>query len=1150
MKQEAGGWSGPSLAVLLLLVTFPLCGAGPVPEKITYSSSHIYTTILIDTAAVRYDLPDSSLATGSESLFVNDTLLQRDIDYTLDYTAGVITLKRKFRPGTVVGVSYTRVSVFKRQRYFHQELVVTPEAGKVYVADKRRAARFWQPAPDDEGNNLKLWGSKSFGLSLGSNQALAVEQALNLNINGTIAKDVKVTASLSDQNTPIPPEGNTQVLREIDGVRIRIEGKNLGVTMGDLQVNYTGTEYSNYFKNLDGVAGHINFKNLGVSGCGAFSEGEFSSYAITGTEGMQGPYFLPDQQGRTGIRVLAGTEQVYVDGVKMVRGTGNDYIIDYGNGAVTFMHRRPITSASRITVDYEYSREAYRRNFYSGRAFGSLWGKRIQYGASVITEQDDRENPLEYAVNNRFRDILRLSGDDPFLAFDSASAVIYDTVNSFYYFRGDTIFDTLIGHGTHAVHFSYIGTGQGDYRYNPVTQRYYFAGKGLGDYLPVTLLPLPEEHLVTDFTLDLVPWPFIRLKQELALSGVDRNTYSAIGDEDNWGKAYQAALYLHTPKLSFHTAPLGSLAWNGSYDFIQNRFHSIGRMAGVEEYDRDWNLKLTPEWSLDIWQTAAAYQLPGKSSVGGEFGFLEQGTAADYSRKKGYLNLEFPKWPAVSGTWEEVESEGKLPHRPAFESRWKRKGVSGSYSFWKLAPRAEYRNEDYQGNQVRTFDDTTAAGFRVDEYSGELATRGLASGRLAGSVNLNMRETELAGEKYSDAVQTKFRAAIRDWHSLTHQLGVTRQERTVFSEGKKVDRAKTYLVTLDNEFSPFNRAVDTDLNYQVTSTQTAPKMVVYDSVGTGYGNYRLDTLYGDSTWVPDPEGTHWQRLVPIGDYEPTIEVVSSAHLALQPKRFFMARKNKKGGRWQKLLTTLSAQTYMTLDKVARSDQAEPAVMYLPRLAAIDTSEILRENKVFRQDLFWIPAHRKLSLRLRYRWNRLDNWESYPGGLTRTSKQQGVRLRINRVFKVDNETEYTYETKVESLSSTAYQGVSHQVTSTIFTRLYKRLDIEAGVRARHETDQNTDSSSTLYALEPSLRYTLGHKGRVSTDGEITFVTDPTSSYQQLEGHQQGWSFRWNLLFDYRVNTYVTYYVSYNGYNEPYVGDRRTVHQGRAEVRATF
>jgi len=117
-------------------------------------------------------------------------------------------------------------------------------------------------------------------------------------------------------------------------------------------------------------------------------KGVFVSRQFQGTEAVQGPYILSDDEGRTGVAIVAGSEVVWLDGVRMARGETADYAMDYDRGQLTFSARRLISSASRIAIDYQVALTEYRRNVSS---FGGGWTRsKVQAWGQLYREADAR----------------------------------------------------------------------------------------------------------------------------------------------------------------------------------------------------------------------------------------------------------------------------------------------------------------------------------------------------------------------------------------------------------------------------------------------------------------------------------------------------------------------------------------------------------------------------------------------------------------------------------------------------------------------------------------------------------------------------------------------------------------------------------------
>ena len=234
---------------------------------------------------------------------------------------------------------------------------------------------------------------------MGSNQGLKLDSGLRMQISGRIADKVDVIAALTDQNTPIQPEGNTQSLQEIDKVFVQIKSDRFEAVLGDYELTFQDGEFGRYARKLQGAMGTVDSGNSSVTFSGAVSRGQYTTNQFSGIEGNQGPYQLKGNQGQTEIIVLAGTEKVWINGEQMTRGENNDYVIEYGNGQLTFTRNRLITDESRITVDFQYSDQRFRRNLYSGRVSTGFWDQKIQLVTTVLHEGDDKDNPLDFTLS-------------------------------------------------------------------------------------------------------------------------------------------------------------------------------------------------------------------------------------------------------------------------------------------------------------------------------------------------------------------------------------------------------------------------------------------------------------------------------------------------------------------------------------------------------------------------------------------------------------------------------------------------------------------------------------------------------------------------------------------------------------------------------
>ncbi|MCK5381489.1 MAG: hypothetical protein KAJ81_08460, partial [Candidatus Latescibacteria bacterium] len=384
-----------------------------------------------------------------------------------------------------------------------------------------------------------------------------------------------------------------------------------------------------------GVMGRIAYPRFEVTAAGAVSKGIFYTHRFTGIEGNQGPYQLRAEDGDAYIVVLAGTERVWVNGQRMVRGSDNDYTIEYGNGQITFTERRLITGDSRIVVDFEYTNQRYPRSLVGGSGNLRFWGDRIRIGAMMVQESDDRDHPLDLAFSAEQLAQLGEAGDDPTMASTSGADSVgadqgnyraaYDSTGTRYYeFAGAE-------GGPYRVAFSWAGEGSGAYNYIG-GGIYRYVGPRNGAYLPRTFLPLPQRHRLMAFDLSLKPASTFEMGGELALSSLDQNTFSAKDDGDNEGLAYRVNALFKPKDIRIGRVGLGDFELSGERCFRERAFQEIGRAQNVEA-DRRWGLVFQEGAGEATSEFAARYRPTGQSQIGGSYGRTERGAVRSERRE-------------------------------------------------------------------------------------------------------------------------------------------------------------------------------------------------------------------------------------------------------------------------------------------------------------------------------------------------------------------------------------------------------------------------------------------------------------------------------------------------------------------------------------
>ena len=448
-------------------------------------------------------------------------------------------------------------------------------------------------------------GAITRGITVGNRQNLYVNSVLNLQIQGEISEDLMLSASITDQNIPFQPEGNTQQLRDFDNVLIELQGRSFTLSAGDIVIKNPDDYgyFLKYYKNQQGFK--VTSKNdIGASwqltstGSIAIAKGKFATRQITPIEGVQGPYRLRGNENERFITILANSEKIFLDGELLTRGFDQDYVIDYNLGEITFTSRVVITRFSRIRVDYEYAQQYYTRsNLLISEV---LSNKKHRIYLDYYRSADNPDRPLQFNNELSINEQLSLIGDPSAEgAFVSNISEVQSGEPGNYYM----LIDTLIDDNRYSIYsyevnrdnllrvvFSEVGIGKGNYivvgnnAYGRVFQWVPpIDGIPQGRFEPIqqVITPQSQEMFVigseTGITRHLV------FKQELGVSRDDKNLYANIDDGDNGGLAWRGELDLNKKFENGNILKAGVAG-----EFNESTFRPIDRFRTIE-FDRDWS---------------------------------------------------------------------------------------------------------------------------------------------------------------------------------------------------------------------------------------------------------------------------------------------------------------------------------------------------------------------------------------------------------------------------------------------------------------------------------------------------------------------------------------------------------------------------------
>ncbi|MCS6822599.1 MAG: hypothetical protein NZ551_12125 [Microscillaceae bacterium] len=458
---------------------------------------------------------------------------------------------------------------------------------------------------------LNTTGNIVRGISFGNTQNVFVNSSLNLQIDGKISEDIGIKATITDQNVPFQPEGNTQTIQQFDRVLVQLTQKKNTLTAGDIVFRNKENHFLKYYKNVQGTLLETQHKawdkdKTAITTFGiALAKGKFASIQVPALEGIQGPYRLTGPNGERFIVVIANSEKVFLDGILLKRGFNLDYVIDYNNAEITFTNQVLITQFSRIRVDFEYAERNFNRTIWQLSHENSY--KKLNFLANIYQESDNPNAPVNINLTNEDRLSLREAGNNIRLAFvngiDSTGflqgQIMYekrDTLVNNILFRGILVASNNPNKAFFRVTFSQVGQNKGNYirktgTANGQVFQWVAPQNGIpqGDFEPIRLITPPNRKRMIALKSDYLFNKNEKIYLETAFSHQDLNLFSQKDNEQNNGNALKIGYQIQEKEVKF----LSKYRYNMGidYEFTDSFFKPIDRFRYIE-FDRDWSVNI------------------------------------------------------------------------------------------------------------------------------------------------------------------------------------------------------------------------------------------------------------------------------------------------------------------------------------------------------------------------------------------------------------------------------------------------------------------------------------------------------------------------------------------------------------------------------
>jgi hypothetical protein len=1120
--------------LVMLLAPAPLIGADPLPRK-TIADPACATSVLVQrVGAVAYRLPHAFLRAGSDSVWTRAASWRLGVDYALDTARGELRLLREPMPGDTLWVRVCRLLTPPPLEFQLYAWRPTPEAGTPdstpaggpEAAPAPRPATSRSPAVAAAGTDLTLTGNKTIAVDFGSSQDAFLRQSLDLAVSGTLAPGVELTGALSDRNTPLSAAGATQDLQSLDRVLIELKAPSGSAALGDVTLNLQRGEFARLERRLQGVRGEWGGGGLSGVVAAASAQGEFHTLQFFGVEGRQGPYQLTDRAGSPLISVVAGSEVVTVDGVRLTRGESADYFMDYERGRLTFANRRPIDSSSRITVDYQFSINRFRRNLAAG---GASWERRgVSAFTTFITEGDDRGRPLGIGLDPTDRFVLATAGDSASLAIGEGvvggvgdyAFVPAGSVPAHYQWVG-------VDSGAFMVRFARVGPGLGAYTDSAVTQDrtvYAFVGQGNGAFRIGRPLPLPDSHQLWALAGTGRSGP-LTVDVEGAVSRHDRNTYSTRDDGDNTGGAGRARLAL-VGAAAGGTGGLELLARG-----VGRRFDPFARLERPFAQE-DWGLPLAADLERQNRVELTGFVRP---RVGGE---LRAGVG-HLATPDGFRSLrETASWSregtlATRASWERADGKQRGRLFPN-GGRDRRSGEALLRLPWfEPLLRAEW-------DERRSPSDTGRVGLRTREWGAELRSARAQAWRAL--IGLAVRHEARDGATgFVDQTQARtLRGTLESPAAGTWGASVAWQRR-VLEPRADPRRSRSDLASARLRGGSLRQGWSALVNLEITSEGENQRVRRLVFVGAGKGPY---DAFGN--------------LVGNGDHDLRVEV--SPELARVARAATSARASWQFGTsdaWRGSRVEANFES-----EARRRGELRLGDAVLNPWAALRDAGLSRGAVTQRIESEVAPGARLAALRLRLE-RRVSGDRSY-GNFSQTldTRTASARWRVRPGPALSAEIEGRLkrdEAGQSLLTGTPYRRVLREVGSE--AQLVYAPD--AGLRAAASLDAGWvrpaesaggGASTRTVRVGPDLGLALGPRGHLEVSVRRAFLAGPPP-LALLPSIDPAGAPRWDgsVRADYRLHETTTFSTSFtvrDRSGQILATGRPTELTGRVELRAFF
>ncbi len=1115
-----------------------------------------------------------SLSALTESIRVTD---REGKVYSFTYSLGQRTLQVDFlenqRPDSLQ-VCYRTLAI-RLDRTFSNRTLLADYDSNALFKDTRVVALPELDIREElfPSTNLYKTGSLTRGVSFGNTQNVFVNSALNLQLEGDIGENLKIRASITDQNVPFQPEGNTQQIQDFDNVLIELFNENFSLAAGDVVLQQRESEFLRYYKNVQGLQFTSKYKlknnwEASSQGFASVAKGKFASIQVPILEGVLGPYRLNGPNNERFVILMANSERVFLDGRLLQRGFNADYVIDYNQAEITFTPKVLITQYSRVRVDFEYAERNYSRSILGANHLQT--NGKVDVYLNYYQEKDNRNRPLFTDLTLEEQELLATVGDRvedavipriDSVGFDP-TRILYEKISGtddlglpVTYYKYST--NPQLAH--FALSFSQVGAGLGDYRRanqlaNGIVYEYIprVNGKAQGDYSILTQLPAPDSRRMTTAGARFKLGQYEKVYTEAALSSRDKNLFSDLDDQDNQGLGWKVGLQSENRELGIFKG----YRFKGLTEFEYNstHFNFIDRFRYIE-FDRDWGLtsdQLEEAAAERFFLAQVGLEKNAQNSFQYKLYLRNRQSVLNGSQHTANWNTEIGKRLRLRQDFFKLTSD-----QDTLTSDWIRCLGNASYQSKIFVPGYQFSIDRNTLSNSET-DSVLSTAMNFKEHL--VFLRSNDSLRYAFSADAAWREDRLpvAGILADDTRAFTSNFSFRkQW--TNHSLSSTFTYRELEFLQRDLPTELTLLGKVDYSGSLGKNLIRNEISYAIGNGRELQREFVYLPATNGDGTHTWRDDNGDGIQqlnefylAINPEEKQYIKI-----FVPT-DVYVQAYTSLLNYRIqakFPDTWSKSGGIRQ-FLHRFSNTSSLSVEKKVTSDDFWDRVN--PFIGSVDRDQILSLRQIIRTSFFFNRASAKYGFDLSLFDSQLKQLLS-----------GGFEDQIQQDWKLNTRYNFNSVTTLRLLGST---GNRVSASDFLENRNYTIEQFGFGPELVWQpspffrttgtyffTDkQNTENlefeeKAQIHQLGLDLRYAKAI--RTTLTGNLKFiqidyngVVNSPVGYEMLQALTPGTNVTWSLNWLQKIGEGLQLNLVYEGRNSE--GLDRVVHIGRMQVSALF